>query len=401
MTNSARDRLVRNRPVRDRTLHDRPAHGKRAGARVLLLHLRRKRGNHAHTCAGSCSGFRTGSCLASRARARRAASCSAFFLVVPIPLASESPTRPSAVRSRTSTWNRLRWSGPLSLSTRYTGTPAAPPASALAAPTYDRPRPRLRAVPAPDHPQPAPEYAYGQSGARFQRAIFPRMLFSRAIFSRVRSGIQIHRRNHRFHGVGQNRRLFPPAGAFFALAQPQVFAQPNRQGYLRHVAAAHQLRADAGQFSLLPIRMGLIQCLGDHHSPGQHPPETQAARYRRARPGLPPGQRHPACRPTPSPAHTPANGASAHASTARDAQICAQRRLQPGQIRGLGQNRLFHLFMVDAIPPRRDLCPRKQCLYFGAVILGEGDAGTLGTGLPSELSAPLSAPSPSASCPQL
>src|SRR5580704_9745991 len=52
---------------------------------------------------------------ARRANARRAASCSASFLVLPKPLASDFPGSPLPAFNRTSTRNRLRWSGPLSL----------------------------------------------------------------------------------------------------------------------------------------------------------------------------------------------------------------------------------------------------------------------------------------------
>src|ERR1700760_4224545 len=60
----------------------------------------------------SAAGCRAGACFLSFSKARRAASCSARFLVVPTPRAIALGAVPAA--SLTSTRKRLRWSGPLS-----------------------------------------------------------------------------------------------------------------------------------------------------------------------------------------------------------------------------------------------------------------------------------------------
>jgi hypothetical protein len=51
-----------------------------------------------------------------------------------------------------------------------------------------------------------------------------------------------------------------------AAAEAQVVAQPDRRGNLRHVLAAHELRANAGQFALMPLRVKLKKGLGHHQS---------------------------------------------------------------------------------------------------------------------------------------
>src|ERR1017187_3099893 len=83
-------------------------------------------GTHFAACSSSALGFRAAAVRLAfrRARARRAASCSACFLVVPRPLAMGLPGSLSLGFNLTSTRNRLWWSGPLSLFTLYTGIPA-------------------------------------------------------------------------------------------------------------------------------------------------------------------------------------------------------------------------------------------------------------------------------------
>ena len=61
-------------------------------------------------------------------------------------------------------------------------------------------------------------------------------------------------------------RLAPQAALVLAAAEAQVAAQADGLGDLRHVLAADQLSADAGQLALMPLRMKQKQRLGHHQS---------------------------------------------------------------------------------------------------------------------------------------
>ena len=83
---------------------------------------------------------------------------------------------------------------------------------------------------------------------------------------RLQAAVQKQRAHHCFHGIGEHGALAPEAAAVFAAAEAQMAAQADGRGHLRHVLAAHQLGADAGQFALLPLRVQQEQRFGHHQA---------------------------------------------------------------------------------------------------------------------------------------
>ena len=190
----------------------------------------------------------------------------------PMPRASGFPRSPASPFTRTSTRKRLRWSGPLSFLTRYTGAPARAACSRSC---------KRRFI-----------VAQRGSGAQLDgQALgsFAHHLAAHKGPHRLQTAIEIQRAHHCFHGIGEHRALAAQAAALFAAAQAQMLAQADGLRHLRHALAADQAGANAGKLALVPFRMRGIERLG-HHQP-QH---RVARNSRRSLSSLPPAGMLPA-----------------------------------------------------------------------------------------------------------
>ena len=77
----------------------------------------------------------------------------------------------------------------------------------------------------------------------------------------VDAPVQIHRRQHGLHRVGQDRGPAAAAAALLPLAQQQEIPQLQALGHLVQTLLTHQRGADAGQLALRQIRMLAVQML--------------------------------------------------------------------------------------------------------------------------------------------
>ena len=65
------------------------------------------------------------------------------------------------------------------------------------------------------------------------------------------------------HGVGQDRRLLPPAGQLLALAEQEVLADVELLGHLGQGHRVHDRLADLGEVALGEVRVGAVHVVGD------------------------------------------------------------------------------------------------------------------------------------------
>ena len=141
------------------------------------------------------------------------------------------------------------------------------------------------------------------SGAQFERQTFGGFAHHLAADEgphRLQAAIEKQRAHHSFHGIRKHGALAAQAAALFAAAQTQMLAQANRLGHLRHVLAADQPGANAGQFAFAPLRMQSEQRLGHHQAQHGVAEKFQA---------LIVGTAQIACRRSPAQAGWPASGA--------------------------------------------------------------------------------------------
>src|SRR5665213_561824 len=101
---------------------------------------------------------------------------------------------------------------------------------------------------------------------RQQLSSFAQHLAPREGPYRLESAVKKQRADHCLHGIREHRAFAPEAALVLAPAQPQMPAQANGLGHLRHMLPAYQLRTNAGQLALVPLRMQPEQSLC-HHEP--------------------------------------------------------------------------------------------------------------------------------------
>ena len=136
--------------------------------------------------------------LESSAYAVAAASCSASFLLRPVPVAVQVAADADP-RARTPS----AWSGPLS-STTYSGTPSPRAAREL-----------LQAgLPVQPGAERRPTSSISGSNSRWTSAV-----------AVVEPAVEVDRADHRLDGVGQDRGLVASAGGLLAAAEQQVLAR--------------------------------------------------------------------------------------------------------------------------------------------------------------------------------
>jgi hypothetical protein len=68
---------------------------------------------------------------------------------------------------------------------------------------------------------------------------------------------------HGLEGVGEDRRLLPPAGAVLALAEQQRLTEPELDGHLRQGGGRHDRRPDLGERPFGQLGVGAEQVVGD------------------------------------------------------------------------------------------------------------------------------------------
>ena len=76
--------------------------------------------------------------------------------------------------------------------------------------------------------------------------------------------VEVDGADHRLHGVGQDRRLLPPAGRVLALAQAHRLAQTQLGRGLGQGARVHHCRPHLGQVALRQVGVGAVEVGGDH-----------------------------------------------------------------------------------------------------------------------------------------
>ena len=64
---------------------------------------------------------------------------------------------------------------------------------------------------------------------------------------------QVRGADDRLHGVGQDRRLLPPARELLALAEQEVLAHPEALGHLGQRDGVHDGLADLGEGALVEV----------------------------------------------------------------------------------------------------------------------------------------------------
>ena len=73
---------------------------------------------------------------------------------------------------------------------------------------------------------------------------------------------------HRLEGVGQDRRLHPPARGVLALAEQQAVAELDRQRHLGQRAGVHDRLAQVGELPLGQLLVAAVDEVGD--DPAEH-----------------------------------------------------------------------------------------------------------------------------------
>ncbi len=159
------------------------------------------------------------SAAVSRSSARRAASCSASFLVLPLPAANGWPGSPSSVFSLSFHHEPFSMSGAaLALHSVHRGAHVRGLRVFL----------QRRLV-----------VAERGAGAQFLSQLLRRLTHyvpAHKRTHRIEPAIQKQRAQHCFHGIGKNRAFVPQAATVFSAAEPQVAAQPDGQSHFRNVS---------------------------------------------------------------------------------------------------------------------------------------------------------------------
>ena len=172
----------------------------------------------------------TGCCATPTA----AASCSASFLLRPLPSPWASPA------TITTAVNSFSWSGPLSVTT-YSGTPSDPAAVSSCRLVFQS--------------RPAPSVAASSISGSNRRCT--------SAAARVEAAVEVDRAEQRLEGVGQDRGLVAAAGALLAAAEPDVAAEVELAAHLGQRAHVDHRGAQLGQLALGQVGVVAVERVGD------------------------------------------------------------------------------------------------------------------------------------------